>query len=300
MICVFDNLGRKQADTFHLVILSQGIACRVTRENGHFRVYVPESQRDAARHAVAVYFSENPCTSADDDGDAGAHFPSSPANLSGVVVALMMMTVYAAMATSGDFSAYVMVFGAKARMIMAGEGYRCVTALLLHADAAHLAGNMAGLALFGGVVCTMTGTGVGWLMILAGGAAGNAINAMTYAYGANRLLAEHLSIGASTAVFAALGILSAIRSVESVRIGNAWRKVAIYLGAGAALLGFMGTSARSDISAHLFGFLAGAAMGAVYALCFRRPLGRWIQLLASGTAVMALLLSWMVGASRQM
>jgi membrane associated rhomboid family serine protease len=62
-----------------------------------------------------------------------------------------------------------------------------------------------------------------------------------------------VSIGASTAVFGALGILSMLQ----VPRRSAW----LTLGAGVALLGLLGTSARADLLAHLFGFAAGVVEG---------------------------------------
>lgn len=295
MVCVADNLSRKQADVYVLVIRSQGIACRIVLENSQFCIHVPESQADAARHAVNAYLAENPPVSVG-EGTADGRFPAASLNLSGVAVALMVMAAYAAMAASGDTQAYVAAFGANARMIVNGEGYRCVTALLLHADAAHLAGNMAGLILFGGAVCAMTGTGIGWLMILICGAAGNGINAVAHTHG-TAPVSDHMSIGASTAVFAALGILSAMRSVEGMRTGKGWRQVVLCLGAGAALLGLMGTSARSDIGAHLFGCLAGAGLGTLYAGGIRFRFGFRCQILAGAVAAAWVLFSWLAGAA---
>lgn len=41
------------------------------------------------------------------------------------------------------------------------------------------------------------------------------------------------------------------------------------LAGGLALLGFLGSSAHTDITAHLFGFLAGAVLGLFYTLRFK-------------------------------
>jgi hypothetical protein len=111
--------------------------------------------------------------------------------------------------------------------------YRCATALLLHADAAHIAGNMAGMGLFGGAVCVVTGSGVGWLMILASGIFGNLMNALAYETG-------HMSVGASTAVFGAVGILCAFQAVNAAKTGKGWKRTALAFGSGVALLAFLG------------------------------------------------------------
>ena len=65
---------------------------------------------------------------------------------------------------------------------------------------------------------------------------------------------DFVSIGASTAVFGALGALAVLPQLRR----RAW----VPLGAGMALLAFLGTSGRSDLAGHLCGFAAGVALGA--------------------------------------
>src|SRR5438034_425376 len=66
---------------------------------------------------------------------------------------------------------------------------------------------------------------------------------------------DFVSIGASTAVFGALGALAAFPQHRR----RAW----VPLGAGLALLAFLGTSKRADLAGHLCGFVAGLLLGAV-------------------------------------
>ncbi|MDL2269641.1 rhomboid family intramembrane serine protease [Desulfosarcina sp. OttesenSCG-928-A07] len=287
MVCLFENLNQEEADILYLVLRSQGIFCRIKRKDNWFCIEGPEIHREAARDAVDAYLAENSMPSDEDAADTS--FSADSFNLSGIWVSLMLLAVYVAVSRSGDPGSYSAVFGAASGLILSGEGYRCVTAMLLHADAAHLMGNMAGLVVFGGAVSGMTGTGAGWLLILGCGILGNWVNAMVHP-------PEHLSIGASTAVFGALGLLAAIRSMAAIRTGKGWRQVGVYLGAGAALLGLMGTSARSDIGAHLFGCLVGFGTGIGYAWLVRHPLGHRTQIFSGGLAVLVLVISWMTGA----
>ena len=172
---------------------------------------------------------------------------------------------------------------------MGGEAYRCVTALFLHADAAHLSGNMVALIIFGGALCQIAGVGVTWMMILICGILGNLINATFHETG-------HLSIGASTSVFGAVGMLCAVRAVDAARTGHGWRQVAFALGGGIALLAFLGTSAKSDMGAHLFGFLVGIGLGGVYGLLKSSPFTSGTQLLCSIVAAFLSVLAWVWGA----
>lgn len=286
MITIFHHLDREQADLFSLVLHSAGIGNRVVPSSEGFIIQVPEESAGPARDAVIRYQHENPAI--DEKPPAMSGFSASR-HLSGAAVALLLLCVHLAVSASTAPQDYLTVFGADAGPISNGELYRCVTALLLHADAAHLAGNMAGIVLFGTAVCGIAGTGLGWLAILGCGALGNLLNAVVHETG-------HLSVGASTAVFGAVGLLCALQAVYAVRTGQGWRQVFLALGGGLGLLAFLGTSVRSDVGAHLFGFLFGILMGGAYGLWVQRPLGRYAQGLCGTIAVFGVLWSWLRGA----
>lgn len=286
MVPLFVLLSREAADTFSLVLSSAGIGNRVIRENNRYRIDVPESRVDAAINAVRRYQAENPAIEEDAPVSPQTHLPN---NFSGIAVAVGLLIVHLSVMSSIAPEDYISVFGANARRILHGEAYRSATALVLHADAAHLAGNMVAIALFGSVVCAMTGTGVGWLMALACGIIGNLVNAVAHETG-------HISIGASTAVFGLVGIVCAIRAVNAMRSGRGWKAVLVAFGAGVALLAFLGAGARSDLGAHLFGFFSGLLMGGAYQLWVPSPAGRKGQVLCSVIAGSLLLAAWIQGA----
>lgn len=285
MITIFDQLDHEQAETFSLVLNSAGIGNRVIRSSEGFRIDVPESLAESAQVAIQRYQHENPTV---EHRMPESHRRVSRRHLSGVAVALLLLTIHVAVYSSAAPEDYITVFGANSRRILHGEMYRCVTALLLHADDAHLAGNMVGIALFGTAVIGIIGAGVGWLMILASGILGNGLNAFVYETG-------HLSIGASTAVFGAVGLLCALQAINLIRTGKGWKRVFLAMGGGLALLAFMGTGARSDIGAHLFGFLAGILLGTAHGLFTERPFGKNIQVWCVIIAVWALLWGWVKG-----
>jgi len=176
--------------------------------------------------------------------------------------------------------------GASATEILKGEWFRCATALLIHADAPHLVGNMVGLAIFGTAVCGITGTGVGILMISAAGIFGNLLNAALHQ-------SHHVSVGASTAVFGAVGILVAyqVRHRLSGRSELTWRAF-LPLGAGLALLGFLSSGPRTDIMAHLLGMAVGGLMGAAYGIDRSRPPSRPVQMVCGIIAVSVFAAAW--------
>jgi membrane associated rhomboid family serine protease len=170
-----------------------------------------------------------------------------------------------------------------------GEWWRVFTALTLHADLLHLLSNLAFGALFGYPAARLFGPGVAWLLILLGGG---------LAYGIDALLhpPQHYLLGASTAVFTALGLIAAYGWRRHLRDWTPWIRNASPLIAGLALLAFTGTGGENtDILAHLAGFAVGAGLGA---LCARLPMpvpGRTGVQIAAGLASLAILaLSWVL------
>ena len=141
--------------------------------------------------------------------------------------------------------------------IEAGEWWRAITALTLHADVAHLFVNIGFGAVFGSLLARQIGVGMAWLMILIGGTGGNLMNALVQK-------SWHTAIGASTAVFAALGLLGAYLWTGRRLIHDSWARRWTPVVGAIVLLAWLGTGdERTDIVAHLTGFLVGFAIGAL-------------------------------------
>ena len=175
---------------------------------------------------------------------------------------------------------------ADARRMLGGEWWRSATALTLHADFPHILSNAVALLVFGSALCTLVGPGAGlWLLLLAG-TGGNVLNATLRG-------APYVGIGASTAIFGALGSLAGIRVVQrhAGAAVSAWRAWAPFA-AALALLGMLGSSARSDVIAHLFGFVVGALLGAALALLRPRPFAPTTQRLLVLAAALTMLGCW--------
>ena len=144
-----------------------------------------------------------------------------------------------------------------------GEWWRLATALFLHADVGHLVGNvLSGVFVFAAVVSTI-GRRRGWLLLALASLAGSlAVAALNYP-GPDR------SLGASTAVFAGLGLLTgrAIRVLQRPGRPHRWRTVLGPLATGLTLLGLYGAGeVHTDVGAHLTGFAAGLVLGFAAAL----------------------------------
>lgn len=145
-------------------------------------------------------------------------------------------------------------------LIAGGEWWRPFTALFLHADFPHLIGNLLSGLFFGTLVARSIGPWRGWGLILACGTAGNALtSALTWPE-------AFTSIGASTAVFGALGILSGLGFSTMLRapLRLPWAKTAAPLLAGIILLGWLGggpAGGNTDVLGHILGFGTGLAAG---------------------------------------
>jgi membrane associated rhomboid family serine protease len=141
------------------------------------------------------------------------------------------------------------------------EWWRVASALFLHRDAAHVVANgLSGILVFSAVLSTI-GRVRGWLLLALSSLAGNvAAAAIHFPGGAYR------SIGASTAVFAGLGLLTgrAVRVAWSSHRSPPWRVIATPLLAGLAVLALYGAGGvYTDVGAHAAGFASGVALGFV-------------------------------------
>ena len=168
-----------------------------------------------------------------------------------------------------------------------GQWWRAWTALTLHLDLAHLAANLGAGAWFGYLAAAQIGSGTAWLLIVTGAACANTIEAQ---WGP----AAHRAVGASTAVFTALGLLAA--HSWRTRFHLPQRKLHRWgpLVAGLALLGFTGSAGEgTDIVAHALGFVVGTLLGAIVGLPkLRRLLARVPQWLTGVVALASIALAW--------
>ena len=140
-------------------------------------------------------------------------------------------------------------------LIRSGEWWRLITALTLHSGMPHLAGNLVFGSFFGYLAGRLLGSGVAWLTILVTAAGGNLLNTML-------LESTHRSIGASTAVFAALGLVAGYVWRAKLMSQERWSYRLGPIVGVLALLMYTGTGdANTDIGAHLMGFVSGFGGG---------------------------------------
>lgn len=178
---------------------------------------------------------------------------------------------------------WVAIGNAHVEKIMGGEWWRLVTALTLHADWVHLFSNLTIGGLFIVLLCREIGSGPAWCLLLASGILGNLANAFMQ-------MPEHRSVGASTLVFGAVGILASLTVVRYR--GQLQKRWPLPIAAALALLALLGTEGKqTDLGAHLFGLLFGILLGLVAEYLIEklgRPGRRLNALLASLSAVIVI------------
>jgi membrane associated rhomboid family serine protease len=248
---LYRSRGRRPCAEYALVLRAVGIGCEVRPLDGGFELVVAPRDAARAREQLALYRQENP--------PRPARFEPRRRVVDGLICAALYGTAILIVDLLREHQAFAFDWlaagRAQAGLIGQGEWWRTVTALSLHADALHLIGNLVFGLLFGFLAGQLLGWGLAWSAMLLGGTLGNAVNALFQDAG-------HTSVGASTAVFAAVGILAfyAWRRRESPV--NRWAP----LGGGIALLAFLGMGGeRTDIAAHFAGFASGGLLGALLA-----------------------------------
>ncbi len=143
-----------------------------------------------------------------------------------------------------------------------GEWWRPASALFLHADLGHLLSNLlSGVFVFSAVATTL-GRARGWILLALSSVAANLAAAALHRGSA------YTSLGASTAIFAGLGLLTG-RAAELVSRGghpHPWRAMLAPVGAGTGLLALYGAGGPGvDLSAHVCGFASGLVAGFFFA-----------------------------------
>lgn len=250
---IIEGLPQDAAETYALVLSSAGMDCRIEQTINGWRIKVAPQYSTEALSLIETYRVENQS----DDESPDIPFWPVRRTYAGIWMVLTLVAIHLIAINTDATYALRRHFNASADRILSGEWYRTATALFLHADSMHLIGNVMGLGLFATAVCSTAGFGVGALMILVAGMAGNLCNAFLFQTG-------HHAIGASTAVFGAVGITAAHQFVMIQRRRRHRLQGWVALGGGLALLGMLGSGLNTDLTAHFFGFVAGLFFGILF------------------------------------
>jgi rhomboid protease GluP len=206
----------------------------------------------------------------------------------GAVGYVLMLLLVAYCAGIGLFSADWLSLGA----LDAGatrEWWRALTALTLHLDQEHLLGNLLFGVLAGLAAGRLLGPGVAWASILAAAALANYAEILIAP-------AAHRAVGASTAVFAALGLLAGLAWRQRLTLRERRWYAAAPLIAGICLLTLLGAgTAHVDVLGHALGFIVGVGVGWLYARAqIPRNHGRRLQIIAGAGAVFLVCVAWLL------
>jgi membrane associated rhomboid family serine protease len=247
-------LNTSHARLAALVLEARGIPCRLLRRDRGWQLSVPDGDREQAVRELDLYQRENrnwpPAAPV-----AAPQYPNTLITLSvlGLLGIFFNLTWLAIDGFGHSPIGWLELGNADAGKILQGQWWRTITALTLHNDGLHLLGNLVIGGFFIDRLCREIGAGWGWALVLAAGALGNYANALLQPD-------WHRAVGASTAVFGAVGILASRSALRHrLHLPKRWL---LPVAAAVALLGLLGSGGENtDIGAHLLGFLAGLALG---------------------------------------
>lgn len=294
-----------------LVLQSMSIWHAIRRTHAGWIVLVNDEDYPTASGSIDRYEAENRDWPPRPPRERVRHASSPLVPIVFLVLTAFLLVTGPAGADSAWFERGVAV----STRVLGGQPWRAVTALTLHADSVHAMGNAISGTVFVSALQRRLGTGGAVLATLAAGVVGNVANAVYH----QLTVGHHASLGASTAIFGAIGLLAATQLVldrpgDGARRERPWTEIAGPIVGGFALLGALGAGGeRTDLGAHLFGFLAGVVIGLAVAFPLRRAtmavdvatghqgpevaLGAgsprwWIQASLGATAAAIVLVSW--------
>lgn len=156
-----------------------------------------------------------------------------------------------------DFYSVIRVYGLYTPAVLNGEVWRLFTSLFVHANIAHIAGNMLFLFIYGLRAEEMFDLKEYMAIYFLSGLAGNALSLFT----------DFFSVGASGAIF---GVLGAVMIYQRRSIGQSIISALMY----AFFLFVINIGPNVNFLAHLGGLVAGLALG--YVLAATRKPGRHV------------------------
>lgn len=242
-----------------LVVLAMGLSYWLVETEARFRLLVEPGVIDAVREQLACF-----------DRESVGWPPIAPIDrarrlrlplVTPLLWALVTIAIFRGQQQAGGTWEERGALEAQA-IFERGEWWRPATALFLHADVGHLTANvLSGIFVFAAAL-SACGVRRGWTLIGVAAYGGN-VAAAALRLGASE---TWQSLGASTAIFAGIGVLTGRAVRRALRAPRVLRGRAVLapLGGGIVLLGFLGAGGvRTDLLAHATGFFAGMILGFV-------------------------------------
>ena len=265
------------------VLGAAGVKYDLTKGEGQWRIIVAETNRALAMRQINEYEQEcsywPPKFDLDYIGPSGINIPS-------FYVAIFLVCFFL---VTGPYDANVIWFQqgqGDTEKMLSGEFWRAATALTLHSDFSHIFGNALCCIFLCGAVCQSLGNGVGWLLILLSGVSANTINSLIHQ-------PLYRYVGASTAIFAALGILGMLQSIRLYRNSNVYTyRFYLPLISVFAILSVLGTGPKADILGHFMGVICGVFCGVMGAFLKKYHRHTMLQVCCLIVVIFITLLSW--------
>jgi membrane associated rhomboid family serine protease len=269
---------------FSLVLDAKGLAYDRVEADGAWVLLVPPAVAEAANDELTRYAAERSLRR-----EVPAPFVPFAGSTAGAAVYAFILILIAYCAGIESFGIDWFDAGAlESKAGAAGEWWRALTALTLHLDQEHLLGNLlfgVGIGILAG---RMFGPGLAWLSILLSGAMGNYIDMLVSP-------SWHRAVGASTALFAALGLLAGFGWGQrlNLRERRFYRWAPLF--AGICLLALLGAgNEHVDVLGHLLGFMTGTTVGWIFARAGLPKRGAALQIAAGSAALLLLCAAWLV------
>lgn len=271
--------SRELAVEFGLVLEAKGIPYEPVEADGQWALTVAARAFESARLELERYGTER-----EQKREAPTPllpFAGAGAGAVGYSAVLLSVAYFAGANALGADWFDIGAVGSS--LTLRREWWRALTALTLHAGPEHLFGNLLFGIVAGGLCARLLGPGVAWLSILAAGALGNYVELWVAPNGSR-------AVGASTAVFAALGLLAGYAWRQRLTLRERWLYRWAPLIAGSSLLTLLGAGTEHvDVLGHLLGFVMGVAIGVLHAWAGMPRDRRIATQLLAGTAALGVI-----------
>jgi len=283
---VFESGAQSACSERALVLHAIGIPYEILSTDQQSMIVVPAEFTEKAKYELWQYDQENHKVRPQGAAPLSINYQNA---VPGVTVYVAVICLVAWFAGEAFFNTDWFVAGrVDGALIRNGEWWRTITALTLHSGVRHLAGNIVFGILFGLLAGRIVGSGIAWFSIVVASAAANFLNI-------SLLESTHRAIGASTAVFAALGLVSGFSWRAKLMAQDRWPYRLGPIVGGIALLAYTGTGdANTDIGAHLAGFVCGFGSGAILTLAAKYLEQRSLQIGGGIAAVSIVVFAWIV------
>jgi len=250
------TIPKRKLKNWALVLQSRQIPCRSEKLDNKWQLLVPTDQYQLACQELILYETENRNWPPPPPAERKLHENTASTIWIFILLAIFHNITQQQFNLFGHHPVNWLELGnAHAEKILQGEWWRLITALTLHSGVLHLVSNIALGGIFMVRLCRLLGSGRAWFLVLCAGALGNLLNALVQS-------PNHQSIGSSTAVFGAVGLLATINMLHYR--SNLRQRWPLPIAAALGLLALLGASGENtDIGAHLFGFISGIGLGLV-------------------------------------